>query len=326
MKAGFNGLKEGFKQKFSRWMFGGNKDLPIDHGTGRLLIVLLAIITPVLLIPTLIGFGLKSVIVGYMIDSKDIILFIILLIVLTYISYKIQYFIIQYMGDVIIYVSSNEVNSFWKIRDDIKQIGLNLAKIVYGAVNNDHTHLSKKLKNKFDPHFLYSKITIVGHSLGSVIAYDTLNAIINQDKLDSGARNVVERTEALITFGSPMDKVAFLFRQMAKDALAREMLAAAHQPMILSYENRPKWWINIFCKVDIISGSLEYFDDPKSTVQQQRSVRNYRDLYNNWLRPVNAHTGYWKRSPTKKILYLAATSSLDTLDENSFRYVKIRKI
>ncbi|MGA2214415.1 MAG: hypothetical protein ABSH31_14160, partial [Bryobacteraceae bacterium] len=50
-------------------------------------------------------------------------------------------------------------------------------------------------------------------------------------------QNVVGRTRALITFGSPLDKTAFLFRTQSnhpRDEM-REELAASVQPLILSY-------------------------------------------------------------------------------------------
>src|SRR5213080_2751829 len=62
----------------------------------------------------------------------------------------------------------------------------------------------------------YSRVVVVGHSLGSVLAYDTLNALINEDQVCAKQRGVVSKTRALITFGSPLDKTAFMFRLDAK--------------------------------------------------------------------------------------------------------------
>jgi hypothetical protein len=314
--AGLNGLKEGSKHIFSRWMFGSEKNLPIDPDTMRLLAVLLVIITPFLLLP-LIGLSLKSAIDGHGIVSGYTLGLVLLLVL----SYFIRNFVVQYMGDVIIYVSSNEVNCFWKIRDEIKQIGLSLAKVVYGAINTSSTsqESSSEMAKVSRPNFLYSNVVVVGHSLGSVIAYDTLNAIINQDQLDGDKRRVVDRTEAFITLGSPLDKIAFLFRQKAKNAFTRDMLAAAYQPMILSYKNRPRWWVNVFCKKDIISGSLEYYDDPQCANSEQRRVRNFADPYNR-PSPISAHTGYWERPLSKTFLYLAATGLVHTVDNVSFQH------
>ena len=48
-------------------------------------------------------------------------------------------------------------------------------------------------------------------SLGSVIAYDALNALLNEDALNQHALKVAERTRVLATFGSPLDKIAYVF-------------------------------------------------------------------------------------------------------------------
>ncbi len=311
--AGFNGFRESYKRAFSRWMFGGEKNFPIEPDTTRILGTLLIILTPLLLIP-MVGLSLKTAIEGHGILS----LYTLGVAFLVVLSYFIRKFIVQYMGDVIIYVSSNEVNEYWKIRDEIKQVGLSLAKVVYGAVTDSSITEESSLMSR-PKNFLYSDIVVVGHSLGSVVAYDTLNAILNQDKLDGNKRRAVDRTEALITLGSPLDKIAFLFRQKAKNAFVRDALAAAYQPLILDYKNRPKWWINVFCKRDIISGSLEYYDEPQCANSELRRVRNFADPYNK-INPVSAHTGYWDRATAKTFLYLAATKKLDLAESDTFKH------
>ena len=44
----------------------------------------------------------------------------------------------------------------------------------------------------------------VGHSLGSVIAYDALNRLLRDDAAASVALEVKKRTKLLLTFGSPL--------------------------------------------------------------------------------------------------------------------------
>lgn len=95
----------------------------------------------------------------------------------------VRYFIIEYVGDVAAYVSPYKDSKFDEIRHQIQRIGLDAGKVIYG----------------FGPPQpaipAYEKVVIVGHSLGSVLAYDTLNALINQDNVSSTAeqRNVVQR-------------------------------------------------------------------------------------------------------------------------------------
>jgi hypothetical protein len=317
IRTGVNGLVASWRRVFQRWMFGAEKTLPIDRSAGRLLLAALLIAAPILLLP-LLGVNVYAAIkadAGLSPGSRWAVALATLLWLGA--SIGIRRWIVQYMGDVIIYVSSNEVNSFWKIRDEIKHIGLSLAKVVYGAAHPEAGAADSAAPKEMRP--LYSDVVVVGHSLGSVIAYDTLNAIINQDQLNGGKLQVVKRTQALITLGSPLDKVAFLFRQKAKNAFIRDVLSAAYQPMILSYDNRPRWWINIFSTADVVSGSLEYYDDPQHANSEPRRVMNFKDpawLYN----PVKAHTDYWKRPFAKTFLYRAACGDIAAVTKPDFKH------
>jgi hypothetical protein len=173
----------------------------------------------------------------------------------------------------------------------------------------------------------YERIVYLGHSLGSVIAYDTLNAMINiqAGSRHSGERNpVVHRTRALITFGSPLDKTAFLFRVQLKlkwwqlnawrhaldnQGLLRETMVSAVQPLITSYEDfrfiqspmRGINWINVWSSRDIISGSLDYYDDPKEPQNSLRHVQNLVDP-DAWI-PLAAHIQYWSKPTLRRVLY-----------------------
>ena len=94
------------------------------------------------------------------------------------------------------------------------------------------------------------------------------------------------RTKLLLTFGSPLDKTAFLFRlQESKEADVREALAAAVQPMIADTANRPAAWINIWSPRDWISGKVDYYQRPCEPF-----VTNVRDP--EAAIPILAHTQY----------------------------------
>jgi hypothetical protein len=125
-----------------------------------------------------------------------------------------------------------------------------------------------------------------------VISYDLLNELIVWDqKACAGRTAVVSRTKRLITFGSPLDKTAFLFRsQISPDHHYREALACLQQPLILSYAVRPNQfrWYNLYSRADIISGNLVYYDDP---LHATNPVMNVVDPHA-WI-PLIAHTQYW---------------------------------
>jgi hypothetical protein len=88
--------------------------------------------------------------------------------ILLYVSKKARWFLIQYVGDVAAYVSAHTVNKFYETRQQIQRVATSVARAVYQAKKPDNTPA-------------YSEIIVVGHSLGSVVGYDTLNAMILED-------------------------------------------------------------------------------------------------------------------------------------------------
>ena len=299
IESGIRGLRACARPSFQRWMFAGWKDLKLKGRTVLLLAALLALALPLL---TLASLGAAAWFVGLAIGLAWGVKFATLAVALLaywWAMAAFRRFVVQYMGDVAIYVSSNEVNEFWKIRDEIKDIGMRAASVVYNALAQPAGGAAT---------FAYGQVVVVGHSLGSVVAYDTLNALIKRDQAARLGLRAVDRTHALVTFGSPLDKTAFLFRQhVPGPSVVREVLAAAVQPMIQSYDFRPRWWINVHAKADIISGSLDYYDH--ATPPHSKRVRNVRDPV--WtVNPVAAHAGYWNRETTRAVLYQAVTGGL----------------
>jgi hypothetical protein len=212
----------------------------------------------------------------------------------------VRYFLIAYVGSVAAYISPYKDSKFEEIRTKIQNVGLSVGKVIYG----------------FGPPQpaipQYAKIVIAGHSLGSVLAYDTLNALINQDNVSAPAdqRGVVQRTRALVTFGSPLDKTAFIFRmQTSSDQeWIREQLAASVQPLIVSYElfRPPSFeWINIWSRMDIISGELNYYDDPARPPNLSPCVQNKMDPKASI--PLYAHVQYWSNPLLGQQLYRLVT-------------------
>lgn len=194
--------------------------------------------------------------------------------------------IVEYVGDVTAYVASNRVDRFDDIRTKIKNLAKESALAVYSA------------KARESDNFEYEKVAIIGHSLGSVIAYDTLNRLIADDALSGMAAGIVRRTCLLLTFGSPLDKTAFFFSMMGKNTEhIREQLATVVQPLIQDRDCREQiLWRNVYSRNDIISGSLDFYQIPDDRlppgVQQVRKVKNEKD--EDALVPLVAHVEYWK--------------------------------
>ena len=186
----------------------------------------------------------------------------------------VRWFLIQFMGDVAAYVQPQVLDRFAEVRKKIKDTVWRKARAVYSLP--------------------YDDVILIGHSLGSVIIYDALNRLIVEEQVntDHAPRDVAKRTRLLLTFGSPLDKTAFIFGVLGRRAEAREALAAAVQPLIADESVRPRW-INIHSPWDPISGSLDFYDLPDRS--NRHAVENVRDPDATTL--LLAHLEYWK-NPT----------------------------
>ena len=214
-------------------------------------------------------------------------------------SVWIRSLLVQYVGDVAVYVDAHVLDSFHEVRERICSRVQRKAHAIYAA----------RIENSDEP--AYREIAVVGHSLGSVLAYDVLNRLITDDELararsepgregepaGRGHLDVAGRTRLLLTFGSPLDKVAFLFGLRAGGGeLARELINAWRQPLIRDAESRPFRWLNVHSPADIFSGRLDYFDPPaadRARAEQAlpRPVDNVAD--EDALTLLAAHTEYW---------------------------------
>jgi hypothetical protein len=204
-------------------------------------------------------------------------------------SAKVREIMVQYVGDVAIYVRPNKLDRFDAVRSEIKEAARSVVSALF-------TSYELKADPSAASEFQYDKIALVGHSLGSVIAYDTLNRLMLDDWLCDGALQVAERTATMVTFGSPLNKTAFLFTIQAKDTLhVRERLASTVQPLIMSYRKfRQFKWINVFSRNDIVSGDLKFYDLPgyQDDPVPDVAVQNIKDR--DAAVPLMAHVAYWK--------------------------------
>lgn len=188
------------------------------------------------------------------------------------------------LNDIAIYNTIDAKSRFFKIRNCILSGGVKALRYL--------------LEEKIDPadenlnSFTYGKVLLCGHSLGSQIAFDTineLNHLVNQGEIKgynrSGAcsrtgkhaGNIAEKLCGIVTFGSPLDKIAFFFRQQVSD---REWVRAS---MLRSFHGfRQKDWVthnglsidpigsrvfdkipwkNYWDKRDYVSGPLDYYSN-----------------------------------------------------------------
>jgi hypothetical protein len=218
----------------------------------------------------------------------------------------VRSFLIQYIGDVAIYVSSHTVDRFFDLRNRIRGVVRRAARVVY-ASRDEHGAL------------LYDGVVMVGHSLGSVVVYDGLNRLINEDDLSRGMPpdvppvtcdgetledlQVADRTRLLLTFGSPLDKTAFVFAHYnLETGSERDALAASVQPLIA--RERPFHWINLWTPFDILGGHLDFYDTPDRPDEPQPNVNRVDNLIDpRAITPFAAHTEFWKNQLLYEKMY-----------------------
>lgn len=205
-------------------------------------------------------------------------------------SVVVRWFMLEYLGDTGIYVSSHKVNRFFETRQAIRDYSCAVTTAIYEFGG-------------------YQRHILVGHSLGSAVAYDTFNQMANDDKLREPL-HVTARTRLFLSFGSVLDKTAFLFRVQTTYSDIREILAAAVQPLISNAGARPPW-INIYSPHDPLGGSLEYYDPTHGLGRSPGDeflpppVSNVVDP-DAWI-PLIAHVQYWTNRAFVSTLAAAIT-------------------
>jgi hypothetical protein len=221
--------------------------------------------------------------------------------------------LVQYLGDVVAYVQPHLLDRFDALRDRIKRMVWTQAHAVYSAT-------------RADGEFEYAKVAMVGHSLGSVVVYDALNRLINDDAMSGPRRSmagntrpppldVVNRTFLLLTFGSPLDKTAFIFASQGAESETKLALAATAQPLIERPEYRSFPWVNVYSSWDPIGGRLHYYD-PTAAAAPGRAplpVENVKDPGATTF--LLAHLEYW----TSALIYETLLDRLPSPSERAWR-------
>jgi hypothetical protein len=248
---------------FERWVDGDFRRFPVPFRIQLYLWLALLVVAALVVLNTVIAAGFARVITGALTPGIPTAL---MWAFLAGLSWLVRQLLVQYVGDVAVYVEAQSLDRFGQARTAIRESAAALARTVYSLHQYQH-------------------VAMVGHSLGSVVIYDTLNQMLLEDETRR------QRTRLLFTFGSPLDKTAYLFGSQVEGNSARELLAASLQPLIQSTANRPRW-VNVYSRRDIIGGPLDYYDHPDSPKDAPRSVHNLVDPYATT--PVAAHVQHWK--------------------------------
>jgi len=215
-----------------------------------------------------------------LVENETYLLFIVVLV-----FPAVRYVTIEFLGDVAVYVNADaKAESYDARREILKGSMKALARLLSDAK--------------------YDRVLLAGHSLGSVIAYDTVNKILAQAPPPPGpvpagaglAPADRKKLRGLITFGSPLDKIFYFFRQHVKE---NQPIRAQILSMLHGFRKRSSHrdygdyrieykseqlenlvWMNAWSWTDPVSGKLQFYH-----VDEQKGF-----WY--WI-PGVAHMGYW---------------------------------
>jgi hypothetical protein len=201
-------------------------------------------------------------------------------------TYSINRFLTTAIGDLAVYLGADTLSTNFAARSQILEECTQTVRVLLGSQLDlvpDHTPTC------------YDRVILAAHSLGSVIAYDTLNDLMAQNMASPNPEQTLERISALFTFGCPLNKVFYFFRARTspKTYVLDEILYALHnfrlrnpppagvQPSPEPFHSKFQW-LNAWCPMDVISGRMLFYQADQNQVVKQG------------FEPATAHTGYWK--------------------------------
>jgi hypothetical protein len=190
--------------------------------------------------------------------------------------------LVDYLGDVALYTAADENSVYFRTRV---------------AILKKSTELLRHLCEGGG----YGGVYLAGHSLGSVIAYDSINKYVKDTRAGAAPKGEgvgMERLRGLLTFGSPLDAVYYFFRTDVgpHEPVRAQILSSLHgfrkrssgrdygRFTLAEYEVpelKRCHWLNVYSHTDLISRRLVFYD-----VDEQVS-RAYP------LSPIRAHLAYW---------------------------------
>jgi hypothetical protein len=274
--------------------------------------------------------GLKLVVRGPLLKAPFFLLLTVLVGVIMFVAGawpKSRKFVVTYVNDARLYVEpkgdiEHEIVQLIDrrvARGFLKTIGLDM------EFNELPAHKSILLGGK--PH-CFDRVIWTAHSLGTVISFNVIGDLLEMCKKvreEANKQDIyascpkAERVEnsisKFVTFGSPIDKVCFLYgfeeyvtnskggktKIWSNQVLRKwpEMYLPGGRLDITKNCNGDVWWSNVFYGSDPISGPLNtiekfLFPEVSGTNRKGPFIQNVSTLGFRW--PLAAHTSYWRDS------------------------------
>jgi len=123
------------------------------------------------------------------------------------------------------------------------------------------------------------KVLLIGHSMGSIIAYDSLWELHHLE-------NMEDCVDTLLTIGSPLGM-----------HYVQQHLSGLNNQQVPSYPGNLRQWINVSARGDLVALDRSLADDFRAMIdhQQIESITDWReDIFNHYRdsKGLNAHKSY----------------------------------
>lgn len=159
-----------------------------------------------------------------------VVAFVLVVVLVTTILRAGSRFLAESLGDVHVYAERDENSEHYQARERV----LEEAEDTFALIATRR----------------YEHIVVIGHSLGSVIAFTAL------DRLGQRVPELLPRIDAFITFGSALEKVRYFFeRRKEADSHAAERLVEPAQRI-----SKGKIWLNLWYANDVVANPITTFD------------------------------------------------------------------
>jgi hypothetical protein len=229
----------------------------------------------------------------------------ILVVAIAYFFPKINIFLMHYLGDVMQWSTYNESNLYSENR---KKILSATKDVIFSAIRSD-----------------CEKVIIVGHSLGSAIALDSLISIFNESQSvndESYSPKLLNKIKSFFTLGSPIDKIYYFFESHSSEYSHHNYFIEQNRG------NMKKWreskiysklvWVNFYDHSDLISGPVYSHNGISVSSKKEFNLPDHL-----WNIPINyyrygslnrSHTAYFNHTHVVESVWKAISEDSESLN------------
>lgn len=229
--------------------------------------------------------------------------------VLAALAFLIGHILEQYVSDVVFWTTTLEKDVRYRKRQEIVR-----------AAERMMMHVL------LDPRC--ERVVVLGHSLGTAIAYETLLRLGRRLRAEQEAGlarptryEVLRKVSHVVSTGSPIDRIAYFFnlwfsRIAAFDSIADEMMGATADPPFRDGPDRAIRWINLHDRADPIASRLF---SPRGPIPNREDVQEVEVASGHFPDPLAAHAGYVRSWLAAKVMYDMTVLGRETLQLGSDR-------